>query len=197
MKMIKKVVKTSLVVALMASTSAFAQSLTDVKKAIDAEQYQKASSTLKSLISAKPADAENYFYLGNIYLKSEYTDSASSAFTKGIAADPKYPLNYVGLGAVALSANNTALADENFKKAVDLARKKDNDPYIYIAKAYIAAPKPNYAAAITNLEKAISIDDKDADAFLALGDAYRGQEKISEAFSAALMILTKIFFVLK
>ncbi len=184
MKMIKKVVKTSLVVALMAGTSAFAQSLTDAKKAIDAEQYEKANTTLKSLISSKPADAENYFYLGNIYLQREYADSASATFTKGVAADAKYPLNYVGLGAVALRANNSALAEENFKKAVDLARKKDNDPYIYVAKAYIAAPKPNYAAAITNLEKAISIDDKDAEAYLALGDAYRGQEKISEAFSA-------------
>ncbi|MEJ6981655.1 tetratricopeptide repeat protein [Pedobacter sp. P351] len=184
MKMIKKGVKTSLVIALMGGTSVFAQSITDVKQAIDAEQYQKANTTLKGMISAKPADAPNYFYLGNLYLNSGYADSAQTTFSKGISADGKYPLNYVGLGALALRANNTALAEENFKKAIDQAGKKDNDPYIYVAKAYVAAPKPNYAAAITHLQKAIALDAKDAEAYLALGDAYRGQEKISEAFSA-------------
>ena len=182
--MIKKVVKTSLAIALLASTSAFAQSVADAKQAIDAEQYQKANRTLKGLIASKPAEAENYFYLGNVYLLSDYPDSAKAVFNKGVAADAKYPLNYVGLGALALRANNTALAQENFKKAIDEAHRKDNDPYIYIAKAYINAPKPDYAAAITNLEKAIAMDDKDAEAYLALGDAYRGQDKTSEAFSA-------------
>ena len=182
--MIKKVVKTSLAIALLASTSAFAQSVADAKQAIDAEQYQKANRTLKGLIASKPAEAENYFYLGNVYLLSDYPDSAKAVFNKGVAADAKYPLNYVGLGALALRANNTALAQENFKKAIDEAHRKDNDPYIYIAKAYINAPKPDYAAAITNLEKAIAMEDKDAEAYLALGDEYRGQDKTSEAFSA-------------
>ena len=183
MKVIKKVVKTSLVLALLGSTSVFAQNLADAQKAIDAEQYQKASSTLKGLISSKPSEAENYFFLGEVYLKLGYPDSAKAVFTKGLAADAKYPLNYVGLGALALNDNNITLAQQNFKNAIDQARRKDNDPYVYAAKAYLAAPKPDYAAAISYLEKAIEIDDKDAEAYLALGDAYRGQEKISEAFS--------------
>lgn len=184
MKVIKKVVRTSLVLALMGGSSVFAQSIIDVKQAIDAEQYHKASTTLKAMISSKPADAQNYFYLGNLYLRSGYVDSAQTVYTKGIAADANFPLNYVGLGALALKANNSALAETNFKKAIDQAGKKNNDPYIYVAKAYIAAPKPNYAAAVTHLQKAIDLNAKDAEAHLALGDAYRGQEKITEAFSA-------------
>ncbi|MGV3509340.1 MAG: tetratricopeptide repeat protein, partial [Sphingobacteriaceae bacterium] len=184
MKVIKKVVKTSLVLAMLGGSSVIAQSLTDVKQAIDAEQYQKANTTLKSLINSKPGDAENYFYLGNVYLKSDYVDSAKAIYTKGLAADAKSPLNYVGLGAIALRENNASQAQENFNKAIDMARRKDNDPLIYVAKAYISAPKPDYATAITYLEKAIAIDDKDAEAYLALGDAHRGQEKASEAFSA-------------
>lgn len=183
MKMIKSIVRTGFALAIMGS-SVFAQSLTEARQAIDAEQYQKANTILKSLISAKPADAENYFYLGNVYLYSDYPDSAKVTFTKGLAADAKYPLNYVGLGAVALRSNNKALANENFQKAIDQAKRKDNDPYVYAAKALIASPKPDLTTAISYLEKAIAIDGKDADAYLALGDAYRSQDKVSEAFSA-------------
>lgn len=184
MKVIKKVVKTSLALAMLGGTSVFAQNLAEAQKAIDAEQYQKASTTLKSLISAKPGDADNYYFLGDVYLRLDYPDSAKAAFTKGMAADAKNPLNYVGLGALALRENNIALAQQNFKNAIDQARRKDNDPYIQVAKAYIAAPKPDYATAVSHLQKALEIDSKDAEAYLALGDAYRGQEKISEAFSA-------------
>src|SRR5690606_37925041 len=56
--------------------------------------------------------------------------------------------------------------------------------YLYIGRAYINAPKPNYDTAIEYLEKAKSVNDKDAEIYLALGDAYRGQDKNSEAYSA-------------
>jgi tetratricopeptide (TPR) repeat protein len=182
MKVIKKVVKTSLVLAMLGTTSVFAQNITEAKKAIDAEQYQKAKSSLKSLAASQPT-AEVYFHLGNLYL-SDYPDSAKAAFNKGIATDSKNSLNYIGLGALDLAGSNSSAAKANFDKAIAQAARKDNDPYIYVAKAYISAPKPDYAAAISHLEKAIAMDAKDAEAYLALGDAYRGQEKISEAFSA-------------
>ncbi|MBC8054385.1 MAG: tetratricopeptide repeat protein [Sphingobacteriaceae bacterium] len=179
MKVIKKVVKTSLVLALLGSTSVFAQNIAEAKKAIDAEQYQKAKASLKALTSA-----EAYFHLGNLYLLSGYTDSAKTVFNKGIVADAKNSLSYIGLGALDLRANNSAAAKANFEKAISQASRKDNDAYIYAAKAYIASPKPDYATAITYLEKAIAMDAKDAEAYLALGDAYRGQDKTSDAFSA-------------
>lgn len=183
MKLIKKAAKSGVLVALLGTAPVFAQDIADVKKAIDAEQYQKAKSTLQSIISSKPS-GEAYFYLGNLYLRSQYPDSAKAAYEKGIAADAKNPLSYVGLGALELRNNNAAGAKANFDKAISQAGRKDNDPYIYAAKAYIAAPKPDYAAAIPLLEKAVAIDAKDAEAQLALGDAYRGQKKFSEAFSA-------------
>ncbi|MBC7916099.1 MAG: hypothetical protein H7Y07_18495 [Pyrinomonadaceae bacterium] len=184
MKMIKNTVITSFSIALLGASSVFAQTLADAKKAIDAEQYLKASTILKSLTATQPASAENYFHLGNLYLTNEYPDSAKTTFTTGISKDPKFALNYVGLGAVELSANNTTGAKTNFDKAIASSAKKDNDAYIFAAKAYIAAPNPNYAAAIPYLEKAIAIDAKDAEAYLALGDAYRGQNKNSEAYGA-------------
>ncbi len=181
MKVIRRAVQASLVAGLM-MTAAFAQNLGDAKKAIDAEQYQQAKTILKKLIATQPAAGENYFYLGDVYLKNDYADSAKAIFTKGVAASSEYPLNYVGLGSIDLRSKNTASAKANFDKAISLAKKKDDTPYLYIGKAYTDAK--DYATAITNLEKAKSINEKDAEVFLALGDAYRGDKKNSEAYSA-------------
>jgi Flp pilus assembly protein TadD len=100
MKMINKIAVTGLG-ALLLGSSAFAQSLDDAKKAIDAEQYQKAKSMLKTLTNTQADKDENYFYLGWVYMKQDYTDSAKAAFTKGVNVNPKSALNYAGLGAVA------------------------------------------------------------------------------------------------
>ena len=181
--MIKKAVKVSLAFVVWGS-AVFAQNLNDAKKAIDAEQYQKAKTTLKSLVASKPGEAENYFYLGRVYLKTDYADSAKAVFTKGVAADAKDALNHVGLGAVALDRNNVAEAKSHFDKAVSLTSKKDAKPFLYIGRAYIEAPKPDYNQAIQYLEQAKAKNAKDAEVYLALGDAYRAQTKNSEAYSA-------------
>ncbi|WP_219223005.1 tetratricopeptide repeat protein [Pedobacter antarcticus] len=184
MKMTKKAITLSLGLVVMGSAS-FAQNLSDAKKAIDAEQYAKATSMLKSLVSSQAGKGENYFNLGDVYLLNDYVDSAKAVFNKGIAAEPKYALNYVGLGHADLVANDAAAAKTNFDKAISLASKKDHTPYLYIGKAYLAQDKPDFEAALPNLQKADEVDanDKDPETFLALGDFYALQKKNSEALS--------------
>jgi len=190
MKMTKKAITLSLGLVVMGSAS-FAQNLDDAKKAIDAEQYAKATSMLKTLVSSQASKGENYFSLGDVYLRNDYVDSAKAVFTKGIAADPKYPLNYVGLGQSELAANNAAAAKANFDKAIAAASKKDYTVYLYIGKAYVAQDKPDFAAALPALQKADELDDKDKDpeTFVALGDFYAAQKKNSEALSNYLRAL--------
>lgn len=180
--MMKTAVKATLGLILVGS-SVFAQSLADAKKAIDAEQYQKSKTILKGLTSTQPTNAENFFYLGNVYLKTDYVDSAKMAYTKGVAVNANFPLNYVGLGAVELASNGTN-AKSNFDKALSLTGKKDEKTLLFIGRAYLDAPKVDGAAALAALEKAKTINPKDADVYLALGDAYRSQMKNSEAYSA-------------
>ena len=180
MEMIKKVVNTTLGLALVGS-SVFAQSLADAKKATDAEQYQKSKTILKNLTKSQPTNAENYFYLGNVYLETDYVDSAKMAFTKGISANAEFPLNHIGLGSVALATNADPKA--HFDKALSLIKKKDHTVLLFIGKAQNAAPKPNGVAAVAILEKAKAINAKDAEVYLALADGYRAQQKNSEAFS--------------
>jgi tetratricopeptide (TPR) repeat protein len=182
MKMTKKAITLGLGLVVIGSAS-FAQSLTDAKKAIDAEQYQKATSMLKNLVNTQATKGENYFNLGEVYLKMDYVDSARAVFTKGVTADPKNSLNYIGLGEADLLSNNAASAKTNFAKAVEVSSKKDYIPQLYIGKAYISSDKPDFEAALPYLQKAEELDanDKDAETFVALGDYYALQRKNSEA----------------
>ncbi len=180
MKMIKKV--TLSVGLVFAGSAIYAQNIEDAKKAIDAEQYQKAASMLKSLVKAKSGDGENYFYLGQVYLAQDYPDSARAVFQQGVAADAKFALNYVGLGQSDLRANNAASAKTNFDKAIDLG-KKDYNTYLEIGRAYVAQDKPDYKAALPVLQKADELDSKDKDprTFVSLGDFYAKQRNNNEA----------------
>ncbi|TFF33681.1 tetratricopeptide repeat protein [Mucilaginibacter psychrotolerans] len=199
MKMISKISKLVLALAFVGS-SVFAQSLEDAKKAIDAEQYQKAKGMLKNLTVTQSTKDENFFYLGWVYILQDYTDSARTVFNKGIAVNPKSALNYTGLGVAAFVDKDRATATTNFNQAIALAGKASK-PYAYIGKGYLMSPvndrvSPADAdAAIAILNKGKALNAKDVDVLLALGDAYRTQSKNTEAlgnYQAALEIDPKL-----
>jgi len=119
--MISKIATASLGLVLVGS-SVFAQSLADAKKAIDAEQYQKAKSMLKNLTATQADKDENFFYLGWVYLKQDYADSAKATFNKGIAVNAKSALNYAGLGAIARLDKDNAGATTNFNQTISVCR---------------------------------------------------------------------------
>jgi len=196
MKMISKISKIVLALTLVGSSSVFAQSLADAKKAIDAEQFQKAKSMLKNLTVTQATKDENFFYLGWVYILQEYPDSAKAVFQKGIAVNPKSALNYAGLGAAAFVDKDRATATTNFNQAVSLAGK-DSKPYLYVGEAYLLndvdgkVPAADANAAIAVLTKGKTVNPKDAEILVALGDALRTQSKNTEAlgnYQAALDI---------
>ncbi|MXV16910.1 tetratricopeptide repeat protein [Hufsiella ginkgonis] len=167
---------------LLATTTVLGQGAPEIKKAIDAEQWQKAKGLAKALVTAKPSSGEGYAFLGNIYLESGYPDSAKTVFEKGIAAESSYALNYVGLGAVKLETNNAAAATADFDKAISLTNKKDPQTFLQIGKAYTAAAKPDYTRALSYQQQAKLIDPKNAEVYLALGETYQLSKKQNDAY---------------
>jgi len=187
MKMIRRIAVAVTGLALMGS-SVFAQSLADAKKAIDAEQFVKAKAMLKNLTTTQPTNAEAFFQLGWVYLEQEYVDSAKAVFNKGVAADPKSPLNYVGLGVAAHLNNDDAGANASFKQAIDLTKKKDSEPYLYIGRGYLLGAEDgklsaqNANAAIDALTKGKAANEKSPEIFIELGNAYRSQFNSTKAY---------------
>jgi len=188
--MIKKNIALATGLLLMGSTASFAQSLADAKKAIDAEQFQKATSMLKTLVANQPKEGDNYFNLGKVYLLTEDIDSARAAFTNGTTAAPKNALNFVGLGQADLIENNATNAKTNFDKALQLGAK-NYQTYLAIGRAYIDQKNVDYAQALPNLQKSDELDakDKDPETFLALADFYAAQRKNTEAYPMYLRAL--------
>ena len=177
--------KFTLGVALFATAiSVQAQDINQAKRAIDAEQYESAKSLLKSIIKEKPSNGEAFFTLGNVYLTQKVQDSAKLYFQNGLTASDKGLLNNIGLGQMDLDAKNSAAAQAKFAAVTKEMRRKDFQEYIYIARAYMNAEKPDYKSAIDILNKAVAINSADAQLQLALGDAYYGDGKQNEAYVA-------------
>ena len=149
-----------------------AQDANEAKKAIDAEQYQKAKTILKSLIASKPEDGKNYFLLGDVYLTQMEQDSAATLFNKGKAVKDNAEYNNIGLGHIDLNTGNAAAAQAKFDAVEKELKKKDVEQLVYIGRAYIYAEKPDYNKAIAVLNKAVAKDAKYAPAYLNLGEAY-------------------------
>jgi tetratricopeptide (TPR) repeat protein len=158
--------------SLLLVTAANAQDVNEAKKAIDAEQFQKAKTILKSLISSTPDEGRNYFLLGDIYLTQTEQDSAAMYFNKGKAVKNNAEYNNIGLGVLDLNAGNAPAAQAKFDAVEKDLKKKDVEQLVYIGRAYIYAEKPDYKKAIAVLNKAVAKDPKFAQAYLYLGEAY-------------------------
>lgn len=172
-------------IALLATgTIGQAQDVDQAKKAIDAEQYEKAKSILKSTLQTKPSNGKAAFLLGNVYLTQNIADSAKIYFDKGVAAAEGAKLNYIGLGQIELNKGNASGAQTNFALATKDAKKKDTEELVYVARAYMNADKPDYKNAIAVLTKASTANPNDAQVQLALGDAYYGDKNQNDAYIA-------------
>lgn len=166
------------------SAGTYAQDLEQAKKAIDAEQYEKAKTILKGLVNSKPDDGKNFFILGNLYLTQKIQDSATLTYQKGLTAKNAANFNYIGLGQIDLESGNQTAASANFTKATADIKKKDFEELLYIGRAYLNPVKPDYKKALEYLNKAKTIQPMNAQVLLYLGDALYGDKNINEAYSA-------------
>ena len=161
-----------------------AQDINQAKKAIDAEKYEEAKTILKSILQAKPSNGMASFLLGNVYLNQSVKDSAAISFGKGLVATESARFNNIGLGQMDLDRNDTIAANAKFILATKDMRKKDFEEYVYVARAYMNAEKPNYKAAVSVLKRALVNNPMDAQVQLALGDAYYGLSNQNDAYKA-------------
>lgn len=160
----------ALLFALFAFINVQAQTVQDGLALLNGEKYPEAEATFKKLAEGTP-NADNQYYLGYYYIKTDKLDEAQKAFEKGLQIDDKSYLNKVGLGTVALGKGDKAKAKELFDEA-EKKKKKDAEVLFRIGEAYTLFEKNNDPAeAIRLLDEAIKRDKNLADAYIAKGDA--------------------------
>lgn len=187
------------------------QTLDDALKLMKNERLEDAYNTLREVIKKEPNNADAYYYLGEIVLKSYLNDpysntleeavkEARESFQKGLQVDSTRMLNNIGMGMVALmSKNDTVTADSYFAKVEKVIPNKykkftDNDFILLIklGQAQLYSPKPRYQKALAYLEraKAASVDlgtrtkklsNEKPEVYIALGDLYLEMNDASSA----------------
>ncbi|TQM23344.1 lipopolysaccharide biosynthesis regulator YciM [Chryseobacterium aquifrigidense] len=167
---------------------ASAQTLQDGINSIDSDKFAQAKTNFTEMIAKEPT-AENYFYLGNTFLRQGEPDYAKAIenFNKGLAADGKSYLNKIGLAAVKLGkGDKNAIAE--IQKVVTDSREKDAEVLFRAAEALTLFEKNSSPdLAIQFLTKAIEKAEKKgvpAHYYYTLGDAYRLKRMPGEAMSA-------------
>ncbi len=153
------------------SSTVLAQDIASGVKLIQNEKYDEAIKTFRYLLNGS-SKAEADFYLGEVYFIEGKIDSAKQFYEDGIASDNEFPLNYAGLVKIYLSTKNSPDAEKNFNQAMDLG--KDNpEVYVVLAEAYASDyGGKDYNKAIDLLQKALQVNPKYANAYIALGDVY-------------------------
>jgi len=104
------------------------QTLDEALKLMKNERLEDAYNMLREVIKKEPNNANAYYYLGEIVLKSYLNDpysntleeavmEAKASFQKGLAVDSTKMLNNIGMGMIALmTRNDTVTADNYFRK---------------------------------------------------------------------------------
>ncbi|REC47029.1 tetratricopeptide repeat protein [Chryseobacterium pennipullorum] len=167
---------------------ASAQTLQDGINSIDSDKFAQAKTNFTAMIAKEPT-AENYFYLGNTFLKQGEPDYAKAieSFNKGLAADSKSYLNKIGLAAVKLGKGDKSAIAE-IQKVVTDSREKDAEVLFRAAEALTIFEKNSSPdLAIQFLNKAIEKAQKKgvpAYYYYTLGDAYRLKRIPGDAMSA-------------
>lgn len=154
--------------------AAWAQTIKDVQKLIDNEQFETALSQLDALISK--GDAEGYYYKGYVLQELDEPQEAFKLYETGVAKNANAALNYVGLGRKYLAFGDITTAKENFEKAMTLA-PKDVNVLNGVAEAYIKSPQKDFSKALVVIEKAEKLDPKNETTKLLFGDIIYERDK--------------------
>nr|WP_314495397.1 tetratricopeptide repeat protein [uncultured Chryseobacterium sp.] len=165
-----------------------AQTLQEGINSVDSDKFAQAKNNFTQMIAKEPK-AENYFYLGNTYLRQSEPDFAQATdnFNKGLAADSKSYLNKLGLAAVKLGKGDKSAVAE-IQNIVKDSREKDAEVLFRAAEALTLFEKNNSPdLAIQFLNKAIERAAKKevpANYYYTLGDAYRLKKIPGDAMTA-------------
>lgn len=149
----------------------FSQTLQDLVKKTDNENFEAAEDGFRKLIAKDPSKGEYYFYFGENYFKRGDIDTANILYTKGIEVNATYPLNYAGLGKVLLSNGKIEDAKSQFYKAITLGANKNAELLRKIGEAWLITDTKNADEALILANNALKLEPKNPENYILLGDA--------------------------
>jgi len=89
------------------TTQMIAQSLEEGKKFMYYERFASARDVFQKLVTAKPADAEANYWLGQAYIGLEDVPKAKQVYQTALQNNGNAPLLLVGMGEIELLEHKT------------------------------------------------------------------------------------------
>jgi len=179
----KKIILTALAVFYVAILQS--QNFKDIIKQIELENYDIVKLELLQSIKNPAAPPESFFYLGNVYMLTEESDSAAFYYNKASSHPDGNVYSTIAKGRVALLNKNESEAGSQFEKAIRNSKSKNAMVFYEIGNAYLR-PLVNVEKAIENFKAAYTLDAKNTSILLGLGDAYFAKKGDPMALGSAL-----------
>jgi tetratricopeptide (TPR) repeat protein len=153
------------------------------RRFIDVDHVADAIAPMQEAIKKYPEEADLYYYLGYAQIKNKQYAEAAKSFDAGIKLNPKEAINYAGKGHLSMLEKRPQDAKINLDKALDMTKSKKVPVLKAVTEAYLTDAK--FAGdAVALMLKARSINSRDAEVELLLGDAYLLQNQAGSAVSA-------------
>ncbi len=177
--------------ACLICAGASAQTLPDAIRLTDNEQYEKAKTEFRQLITKEPTNGDNFFYFGDLMLKTGDADSAKALFQKGVDINPMDPLTHVGMARYLFATGNAAGGEKEIaqakalvqtqagKKDMNMDAKRQTQIDLAIAETEIMSPTPNFDDAVNMTNQAEKLDPKNANVFLIRGDVLYKKDPVN------------------
>ncbi|MFA5830803.1 MAG: tetratricopeptide repeat protein [Candidatus Paceibacterota bacterium] len=146
------------------------------------ERYEEAIETCKQAMILSPKHPNIYNNLGYALLKLNRNEEAIAEYKKVIAFDPEYSLAYDGIGEALFNLGDISGARKTFEKEISLY---PNDLRAHIGLGRVLQLSENDGTEAENeFRKAISLNDRLAEAYFYLAQQLEKEGRIAEADSA-------------
>ena len=177
-----------------------AQTREEVIKKIFNERFEAAETDLNAMMAKDPMDAYAYFLMSDCLSSQEdksndhekwleMLNEAEKYARTGLEKTPVSPLNYASLGCVLWEKGDAVKAYEYFAKCDEIINTKANKvdkptrqaAYLRIAETLISSDKKDLDKALTYIQSAQNVNDKNPEVYIVLGDYYREKDKIDQS----------------
>lgn len=171
-----------LIFTLFFVSTGYSQSLQEGIKLYHYERYTSAEQLLQQSVKSNPNDINGWYWLARACQANNEPAKALVVFSEIPIAIQAEPLFKVIKGRIDLQKGDTVLAIADFNDALGTTRKKDPAIRLAIAEANIDLDKGNLHYALNILDEAAKRDGKNAEIYMAKGDAFRKLYNGSESF---------------
>ena len=135
---------------------------------------EQAAQSFQQVIAAKPDNADAYYNLGTLRLRSNNLAEARSYLEHTIKLEPNYPEAWNNLGMIAAQQGQMEEAIDDFEKSLAL-RPKYATAHLNLGNVY--RRQKLFAKAEESLKRALQIQPDDPDANYSIGMLYAQQNQ--------------------